>query len=105
MSSEHEIESHIQKNQQLIQEITIQIEALNRNINLLHDELQVSPEQLTTFIENKENFSEENWQNLIEQRKSLNEKLLKDLLNISNPKKRKDSLKSLNIQPHWLHVR
>lgn len=100
-----QLEAHIQKNEQAIQELAIQIEVLNRDVHELLKELSVSPEQLTAFVENKDNFSEENWNTLLEQRKALDEKLLRELQNVSNPQKTKKTLKTMNVQPHWLFVR
>lgn len=105
MSTEARLEAHIQKNALAIQELSIRIEALNRDVNELLSQLNVTPDQLTTYLENKDNFSEENWNSLLEQRKALDEKLLRELLNISNPKKTQESFKKMNVQPHWLFVR
>lgn len=105
MDRDDKLEAHLQKNEKAIQELSIRIEALNKDIDELLNELQVTPDQLTMFIENKDNFSEENWSSLQAQRKTLDEKLLRELLNISNPKKTKETFKQLNVQPHWLFVR
>jgi hypothetical protein len=105
MHADFQLEAHIQKNALAIQELSIRIEALNRDVDELFSQLRVSPEQLTAFIENKDNFSEENWNALLEQRKALDEKLLRELLHVSNPKKTQQSFKSMNVQPHWLFVR
>lgn len=105
MQSDTQLESKIHKNELAAQELEIRIEALNRDVNELLNQLNVSPEQLTTFIENKENFSEDNWKLLLEQRKALDEKLLKELLNVSNPKKTRETFKQMNVQPHWLFIK
>lgn len=105
MSSDAQLEAHIQKNALAIEELSIRIEALNRDVSELLNQLNVSSDQLTTFIEKKENFSEENWNTLLEQRKALDEKLLRELLNVTNPKKTKEAYKKMLVQPHWLFVR
>jgi hypothetical protein len=105
MNRDDQLEAHFQKNEKAIQELSIRIEALNNDIDELLSELQVTPSQLTAFIESKDNFSKENWSTLQAQRKALDEKLLRELLNIKNPKKAKESFKQLNVQPHWLFVR
>ncbi|HEV8052507.1 MAG TPA: hypothetical protein VGP47_08430 [Parachlamydiaceae bacterium] len=105
MKSDSQLEAQIQKNELALQELAIRAEALDRDVDGLLSQLNVSPEQLTTFIENKDNFSEENWNSLQELRKALDEKLLRELLNVSNPKKTRDSFKKMNPQPHWLFVR
>jgi hypothetical protein len=99
------LEAHIQKNEQAIQELSIRIESQNRDVNELLSQLNVTPDQLSTFIENKNNFSEDNWGTLLEQRKLLEEKLLRELANVRNPNKTRDALKNLKVQPHWLFVR
>jgi hypothetical protein len=105
MNRDDTIEAHIQKNALTIQELEIRIEALNRDVETLLRELNVSPNQLTTFIENPNNFSQENWDTLMQQRKALDEKLLRELLNVSNPKKTQAAFKERHVQPHWLFVR
>lgn len=105
MNKDNTIEAHLQKNALAIQELEIRIEALNRDVEALLSELNVSPKQLTTFIEDQTNFSQENWETLMQQRKALDEKLLRELLNVSNPKKTQAAFKQRQVQPHWLFVR
>lgn len=100
-----ELEKKIEKNNQSINELAIRIETLNRHADELFNELSVTGEQISTFIENKDHFTEENWNTLIEQRKALEEKLLRELANIRNPQKIKKTLSELRVQPHWLFVR
>lgn len=105
MNQEDIRDAQIQKNALAIQELEIRIEALNRDVEALLNELNVSPKQLTAFLENESNFSKEDWRTLTEQRKALDEKLLRELLNISNPKKTQATMKQRHVQPHWLFVR
>lgn len=105
MNSEHSSEKDSQKNELATQELAIRIEALDRDVQGLLHELNVSPQQLATLLENKDHFSEENWEALNKERKALDEKLLRDLQNIRNPKKTKKAFKTMNVQQHWLFVR
>ena len=105
MHSDVQRNAHIQKNALAIEELSIRIEALNRDVSELLHQLNVSPDQLTIFIENKDNFSNDNWNTLLEQRKALDEKLLRELLNVSNPKKTQEAYKKMQVQPHWLFVK
>ena len=105
MNKDDQIEAHIQKNEKAINELLIKIEVLNKDVEALLTELNVSPAQLTAYIENEKNFTTDNWNTLQDQQKQLNEKLLRDLLNIRNPKKAKESFKQMHVQPHWLYVR
>lgn len=105
MTSESQIENHIKKNAQAIEELSIRIETLNRDVDTLLKELNVSPTQLTTFLSNSNNFTEDNWNALTAERKALDEKLLRELLNVSNPVKTKKTYAERHVQPHWLYVR
>lgn len=105
MNRDDTLEVHMQKNALAIQELNIRIEALDRDIKALLNELNVSPQQLSIFLENQNNFSGENWQTITEQRKALDEKLLRELMNISNPKKTQKTFKQRHVQSHWIYVR
>ena len=98
-------DKHFQKNQRAIEELTILHERHNSLIQQLLDELDVLPEQLTQFIQNKEAFSEDNWEFIISQKSSLDDKLHRDLSNIGNAIKTKKNRDSLKIPQQWLHVR
>lgn len=105
MSSTNHLENHIQKNELAIQELSIKLDALNRNVQDLLNELNVSPQQLTTFLDNKDNFTEENWNTMTTQRKALDEKLNMELQNLRNPQKTKKTFQAMHVQQHWLFVR
>ena len=94
-----------EKNALAIEELAIRIETLNRDVDALLSELQVNPAQLTAFLNNKDNFTEENWETLQQQRKVLDEKLLTQLAHVSNPLNTKKAYADRNVQRHWLFVR
>lgn len=100
-----ELEKKIQKTELSIQELSIRLDSLNNQIKELLTELNVSPEQLTAFVEKKENFTEENWSSLAQQRQLLDEKLQRELANIRNPLKAKKTYSERKIEQHWLFVR
>ena len=68
-------------------------------------EFNVTPEQLTQFVEKQENFTPENWDQLQAQKKELDQKLDRELKNIKNPLKTKKSYKSKVIDNRWLYVK
>lgn len=105
MSSADDLEKQIQKHALAINELSIRIENLNRHAEDLFKELNVTSEQISAFVGNKEHFTEENWETLLEQNHKLEEKLKRELDNIRNPKKVKNSLSDMRVQPHWLFVR
>jgi len=105
MPYEEELENHIEKNERAIEELSIRIEALDRAAAALFEELQVTPEQITAFLGKQENFTESNWVDLQQMRQKQEEKLMRELLNISNPKKTKKTFNERRIPQHWLYVR
>jgi hypothetical protein len=105
MPSDEEIEKQIQKNEKGMRELSIRIENLNRQVNELLTELNVTPEQLTALIEKKENFTEDNWSELLKQKQALDEKLQRELKNIRDPSKAKKTFAERKVEKHWLFIR
>ena len=104
-NKEQSLEQDAIKQQNLLQQLLIRMDALERESKALYQELKITPEQLEIFLENRENFSDENWAALQEQRKILDEKLKCELENVNNPAKTKKAQESLHISPHWLFVK
>lgn len=100
-----DLERNVNKNALALQELAIRIESLNDQVDELLNELDVSPEQLTAFVENKENFTEENWNHLLQQKEEWNKKLLLSLKNIRNPIEAKKKYAERRVEQHWLFVR
>lgn len=88
-----------------IQELAIRNESLDRETNKFLEELKVTAEQLSAFIENKDNFSEKNWQELQKEKEKLDRKLEAEISSITNPKEVKKTYKSRNVDHRWLFVR
>lgn len=112
MSSDDKIDSHInhiekQMEQQKFkfQELAIQFESLNVEIDRFFGQLDVSPEQLSCFLEKREHFTERTWKELLKKRQELDQKLQRELDCIRNPLKTKDNYQSLHVARHWIHVR
>lgn len=98
-------EEKAQKNERKIEELSIRIDAIDREIhNLLH-ELNVTPEQLSQFVNTERNFTEENWMQLQEEQKKMQEKLQVELEYIRNPQQMKKRYAERSIGNHWLFVR
>lgn len=100
-----ELEKKINKHELDFQELVIKTENLNQQVEELLTELNVSPEQLSAFIGNKDNFSEDNWQTIVKQRQELEDKLKRELANIPNPLKNKKTYSERIVPRHWLFVR
>lgn len=98
---EKKIETHGIK----IQELEIQLESLDRNIAEFLQQMEIDLEKLTAYMEKPDNFSEQNWEELLTQKKLINDKLQRELNNIRNPIKTKSAYSNLHVERHWLHVR
>jgi chromosome condensin MukBEF ATPase and DNA-binding subunit MukB len=92
-------------NEKKIKELEIANENLDRDIDDLLASQKVTPEQLNVFVDNPTHFSTKNWQELLEEKKRLDEKLQVSLDQIVSPKKTKAKRQSLQTQPHWLFVK
>lgn len=88
-----------------LMELMLRHENLKRQTEELLQELQITPEQLTTYIENKENFTEKNWNELQSERTKIEEKIQTEISSINNPLKAKKTYSEKNIPNHWISVR
>lgn len=88
-----------------IKEICIQTEKLETDIKNYFNENNINPIEVALYLENKENFSDDEWEFIQETRKKLDEKLNLNLSNIKDPVKAKKSYNDRLVQPNWLFVR
>lgn len=100
-----DLETKMQRQEKAIAESQIANENLDLEIETYLSDYNVTPIQLSQFIANKEHFSEENWEELQNKKKQLDEKLQRDLENIANPLKLKKAYKQRKVETHWLFVR
>lgn len=99
------LEQLLEKHERATNELVLRMDALDREYSALMAELEVTPQQISTFLGNPSNFTEEQWEALQNQRKMLDEKLTTDINNIRNPIKTKKAQAERNVQNHWLFVR
>lgn len=105
LESEQSIDNRQIEVDRKIEALEIENEALDREIYALYSEQNVTCEQVTQYLSKKENFSNENWQSLLQQRKILEERIAKELNCIVNPIKQKKKFQERNVSQHWLFVR
>jgi len=105
MISEKALENLLQQQKIKIDALLISLEAEERALKRLWDEVGSSPETLSNYLDEKENFSEEQWEELQKQKTALLTKLEKNLSFIRNPVQAKKSFEDLNVKAHWLFVR
>lgn len=87
------------------EELFIQMEALDKEVSQLLAELKITPEQVSIYLSNPDNFTRENWEELKKQRNILDEKLQKELNQIRNPLKMKQKYFERNNARYWIPVR
>lgn len=88
-----------------IKELSIRNENLDREAIAFLEELKVTPEQLTIFIEDEENFTGENWKELQKERDKLEQKLQTEIRSMRNPLEVKKAYSERKIDNHWLFVK
>lgn len=100
------LENKIEQNNTKIKALSIQIENINREMDSFFKELQINFDNLSEFMSKKDNFTEENWEELSKQKKMIEERLQRELDNIRNPLKAKHAQSSQqHVQRHWLFVK
>lgn len=104
-TKDQKVEQQIEKNKQLLKELLIRSESLDKEIQLLFEAVQINPSEITEYLSDSNNFTAENWEEINKQRQELREKIKKELDNVPDPEKAKKALKELNVDPRWLFVR
>ena len=105
MFLEKSVDWEVENQQKKIADLKKKNDVLNKEINDFYEELKLTPEQLSTFLQERDNFTESNWEELLQQRKALDDKLAIELENICNPLKTKLAYSSRNVDKNWLFVR
>ncbi|MCB1112625.1 MAG: hypothetical protein H7A37_01850 [Chlamydiales bacterium] len=98
-------EFKIRQNEKKLRELRVRVDSLNKEVDGFLTSLGVSSEQLTAYVENRENFDDETWEKLQDERQKLDAKLTFELESVSDPTKTKKAYETLNVAPHWIFVR
>lgn len=88
-----------------IEELCIRMDGLSRHVDELMEQLDVTPEQISTYVSDPANFHPEEWETLQKETKKLDEKLILEQASITNPLSTKKKMAERNIPPNWLFVR
>lgn len=99
----HDHFTSIHKNEKKEKELLLKNEAIDREVKALfpNDVL----DKAANFTLNKDNFSEEEWNKLDEERKKLDLQLRREIDNIVSPQDKEKKQKERNVSPNWLFVR
>ncbi len=98
-------ESHSKKNEALFKELLYRANDLEKEETKLFQELQVTAEQISQFMDKPENFTPENWEKIKTHQAQLSEKLDLELKNIKNPRKTKKAYQKNIVNNRWIFVR
>lgn len=106
MAINEKIEAKIHRAEKKIRELALQTQRLSREYEKFLDELDLTPEQLKTFIDQPESYSEAIREEVQKEKKKIGERLNLELNNVRNAN---DTQKTFSergaIQQHWLFVR
>lgn len=65
-------------------------------------ELGIAPEQLEQFLNDSDNFTPQQWQEMQQQKKQLEEDFERTLANVSTPEEKQQKYKELQQRMHWI---
>lgn len=103
---QEEISKKIQASEKQMKEFSLSLERLNQEYQELLNDLELTPEQIKTNIENPAYFSSEAREAIEQEQRKLDEKLNLALNNVKDLKKAEETFDTLKtIQQHWLFVR
>lgn len=106
MIIKEKLETKIQRTQKKFLELSLHIQRLNREHQIILEEMDLTEEQLMEYAENPNNFSPQVWEKLQQDKKEIEERLEFQLKNIPDPAKTENSYSQRGaVQQHWLFVR
>ena len=89
-----------------IKELIIRMEKLDLDIDQFFLENNIDPGAVSRQVTNKNNYSENEWEEVQKIHKNLDEKFNIKIRSIPNPEKLRETYKKqFVIQPHWIYVR
>jgi hypothetical protein len=106
MSTKEDQKDIFQRKQLKINELSINMEKLDRDYETILKESGLNFEQIKNYVDNPDNFSQPIWQRLHVEKQKLSLKLDLALENIKDPSKLKRTFSERGkIQSHWIFVR
>lgn len=89
-----------------IRELEIRLETLRRHVNKLYSDLDISPEQLDAAFQKSENFSPDEWKEVLVLKKEIEARFTAAEKGVVNPRSTSRTRKDLGeLQRHWIFVR
>lgn len=103
--NQENIEQKIQKNETALKKLLSDIERLEQETAKTFEDLGLTPDQFTEYLENPEHFNETEWHDLQEHKKKLNQKLDLSISHMNDPTKASKSRDDLRLSQNWIFVR
>ncbi len=92
--------------QRKLKELLILSEKLDNNYQKLLDDLSISEDQLINFIDNPENFTENEWNDLQAEKETMEKMLDLQLSQVKDPNENKKKYSQRKrVQSNWIFVR
>ncbi|MDP1836812.1 MAG: hypothetical protein Q8K75_12920 [Chlamydiales bacterium] len=100
--SQDNLAKKIESNEKKFQDLLIKIEEADRETTEIFEQLEVRPEQIQKILSDKENFSEEHWEEIQRQMGEIEKKVStrRDLNQLRRTYKERSE-----IQQQWIFVR
>lgn len=103
---EQKLDEKIQRMDKRLKELAQLSQKIERDYQEMMKDLGLTPEELSKYFENRENFTQETWEQMEAEKKILDERLNLELDSLADPGKTKRSLSEKGrIMQHWLFVR
>lgn len=100
------MEQKIENNEKKIAVLKMRLERYEKGLQEFFENVNVTPRELTDYLQTAANFEPEVWAHLEAFRAELDEKLQKELQNIRNPAKTSQTYaERKDIRQHWLYVK
>lgn len=100
------LENKLQRQENMLAEQTLRNECLDIEIADYLDAFNVTEQQLSILLTQKEAFTERNWEDLQRFKQEMDQKLSRALENSTPPQRLKKIYNERSvIAPYWLHVR
>lgn len=99
------LEQKIQKTENTLNNLIKEIENLHQENQKLFSELNICPEQFSSYLENPDNFTQTEWDRLQEHKKKLDQKLDLSKNHIADPSQTRKAFNEIHASRNWLFVR
>jgi DNA-binding transcriptional MerR regulator len=97
-------EDCVSKNERLIQELEISLGKLEIDLSQNFRDLGISPEEIQSYFDDRDNFSDEEWEEVVRIKNELNQRLDSKSL-LSSAKSVREVRAALPKDNRWIYVR